>query len=293
MTPAPARREAFAAAKVNLFLHVGPKAADGYHPIASLFVFADVGDRLVLDDEAASGLVIDGPFGTGLSAGPDNLVVRAREALSPDLPAGLKLEKALPLAAGLGGGSADAAATLRLLNPLLPRPRAPDELEAIAAGLGADVAACLESRAVMATGRGDELSPAPTLPVLPAVLLNPGVESPTGAVYRAFDETASAPSADRPTMPAALATPREVADLVARTRNDLEAPAVALSPAIGEALEALHGAPETLVARMSGSGATSFALCASMAEAEALAGRLAAAHPRWWVRACRLGGPWT
>jgi len=292
MTPAPARREAFAAAKVNLFLHVGPKAADGYHPIASLFVFADVGDRLVLDDEAASGLVIGGPFGTGLSAGPDNLVVRAREALAPDLPAGLTLEKALPLAAGLGGGSADAAATLRLLNPLLPRPRAPAKLEAIAAGLGADVAACLESRAVMATGRGDELSPAPTLPVLPAVLVNPGVESPTGTVYRAFDETASAPSADRPAMPAALATPREVADLVARTRNDLEAPAVALSPTIGEALAALRDAPETLAARMSGSGATSFALCETMAEAEALAGRLAAAHPRWWVRACRLGGPW-
>jgi 4-diphosphocytidyl-2-C-methyl-D-erythritol kinase len=293
MTAAPVRREAFAAAKVNLFLHVGPKAADGYHPIASLFVFADVGDRLLLDEGAARGLSIDGPFGTGLSTGPDNLVLRARDALSPDLAVRLKLEKALPLAAGLGGGSADAAATLRLLNPLLPRPRAPGEIVAIAAALGADVAACLESRAVMAMGRGDELSPAPTLPVLPAVLVNPGVESPTGAVYRAFDETASAPSADRPAMAAALATPREVADLVARTRNDLEAPAVDLSPAIGEALAALHGAPEALVARMSGSGATCFALCETMAEAGALAERLAAAHPRWWVRACRLGGPWT
>ncbi len=292
MRAAQRRREAFAAAKVNLFLHVGALAADGYHPIASLFVFADIGDRLRLHDEASGALTIEGPFGTGLSAGSDNLVIRARAALAPGLAFGLALDKALPLAAGLGGGSADAAATLRLLNPLLPQPRSGAELAGMAAALGADVAACLESRAVIATGRGDQLSPAPRLPVLHAVLVNPGVESPTAAVYRAFDEDASRASADVPDMPAALATPREAAALVAATRNDLEAPAVRLSPVIGEALDALRAAPETLAARMSGSGATSFALCEDGAQAETLAARLAAAHPGWWVRACRLGGPW-
>jgi 4-diphosphocytidyl-2-C-methyl-D-erythritol kinase len=290
--PAPGAT-AFAAAKVNLFLHVGPLAADGYHPIASLFVFADIGDTLRLGDGASGRLTIEGPFGAGLSAGADNLVARAREALSPRLATDLVLEKDLPLAAGIGGGSADAAATLRLLNPRLPRPRPDDELLAIAAALGADVAACVESRAVIATGRGEQLSPAPRLPVLHAVLVNPGVESPTGPVFRAFDREASIAPAACPPMPATLSTPGEVAVLVARTRNDLEAPAIGLSPSIGAVLEALRAAPETLAARMSGSGATSFALCDGAAEAEALAGRLASAHPDWWVRACRLGGPWT
>jgi 4-diphosphocytidyl-2-C-methyl-D-erythritol kinase len=293
MTQPVPRATAFAAAKVNLFLHVGPLAPDGYHPIASLFVFADIGDRLRLDEGAGAGLRIEGPFGAGLSTGADNLVVRARDALSPDWAPGLVLEKALPLAAGLGGGSADAAAALRLLNPLLPRPRSAAALMAIAAGLGADVAACVESLAVIATGRGEQLSPAPRLPVLYAVLANPGVESPTGPVFRAFDQRASEAPAACPPMPAALDTPREVAELIARTRNDLEAPAISLTPAIGMVLEALRAAPETLAARMSGSGATSFALCQGAAEAEALAGRLAAARPDWWVRACRLGGPWT
>ena len=141
MTAAPARREAFAAAKVNLFLHVGPTGADGYHSIASLFVFADVGDRLRLGDGASGALSIEGPFAAGLSAGADNLVARAREALSPGLATDLVLEKGLPLAAGIGGGSADAAAALRLLNSLLPKPRTEAELMAIASGLGADVAA--------------------------------------------------------------------------------------------------------------------------------------------------------
>jgi 4-diphosphocytidyl-2-C-methyl-D-erythritol kinase len=289
--PAPGAT-AFAAAKVNLFLHVGPLAADGYHPIASLFVFADIGDILRLGEGASGRLTIEGPFAAGLSAGADNLVARAREALSPGLATDLVLEKDLPLAAGIGGGSADAAAILRLLNPRLPRPHSDDEVLAIAAALGADVAACVDSRAVIATGRGEQLSPAPHMATLHAVLANPGVESPTGPVFRAFDRAASQGPAKCPVLPAALKTPRDAAQLVARTRNDLEAPAIGLTPSIGAVLEALRAAPETLTARMSGSGATSFALCDGAAEAEALAGRLAAAHPDWWVRACRLGGPW-
>jgi 4-diphosphocytidyl-2-C-methyl-D-erythritol kinase len=292
MTPPAPKARAFAAAKVNLFLHVGPAAADGYHPIASLFVFADVGDRLGLGDGSSGALRIEGPFAAGLSAGPDNLVARAREALSPGLATDLVLEKGLPLAAGIGGGSADAAAALRLLNPMLSTPRTDAELMAIAAALGADVAACLESHAVIATGRGDVLTAAPRLPMLHAVLVNPGVESPTGPVCRAYDAGAVR-DAMSPPMPSAFDTPREVADLVARTRNDLEAPALSLTPAIGTVLKALRDAPETLAARMSGSGATSFALCEGAAEAQSLARRLGAARPGWWVRACQLGGPWT
>jgi 4-diphosphocytidyl-2-C-methyl-D-erythritol kinase len=288
MTPPAPGATAFAAAKVNLFLHVGPLGADGYHPIASLFVFADLGDALRLGEGASGRLTIEGSFGAGLSAGADNLVARARAALSPNLATDLVLEKILPLAAGLGGGSADAAATLRLLNPLLPEPHLDAELMAIAASLGADVAACLESRAVIATGRGEQLSPAPRLPELHAVLANPGVESPTGPVFRVYD--AGAPqTAECPPMPAAFTTPREVADLIARTRNDLEAPALSLAPPISEVLQALRAAPETLAARMSGSGATSFALCEDAATAQALASRLATAQPAWWVRPCRLG----
>ncbi len=284
--PAPEAR-AFAAAKVNLFLHVGPLGADGYHPIASLFVFANIGDSLRLGEGADARLSIEGPFGAGLSTGSDNLVARARAALSPGLATDLVLEKGLPLAAGIGGGSADAAATLRLLNPLLPRPRSDAELLAIAAALGADVAACLQSRAVIATGRGEQLSPAPDLPELHAVLANPGVESPTGPVFRAYD-AGLAQAATCPPMPDAFKTPGDVADLIARTRNDLEAPALDLTPAIGDVLQALRAAPEALAARMSGSGATSFALCEDAPAAETLATRLAFAHPAWWVRACRL-----
>jgi 4-diphosphocytidyl-2-C-methyl-D-erythritol kinase len=288
MTPPASGAGAFAAAKINLFLHVGLLGADGYHPIASLFVFADIGDTLRLGLGASGRLIIEGPFGDGLSAGADNLVARARAALSPGLATDLVLEKSLPLAAGIGGGSADAAATLRLLNPLLPAPRAEAELMAIAAALGADVAACLEGRAVIATGRGEQLSPAPRLPELHAVLANPGALSPTGPVFRAYD--AGLPmDAACPPMPAAFETPQDVADLIDRTRNDLEAPALGLTPAIGEVLQALRAAPETLAARMSGSGATSFALCEDAGAAKALAARLAAAHPSWWVRACRLG----
>ncbi len=292
MTPPASGARAFAAAKVNLFLHVGPLAADGYHPIASLFVFADIGDELRLGEGVSGRLSIEGPFGAGLSAGADNLVARARAALSPGLATDLVLEKGLPLAAGIGGGSADAAATLRLLNPLLPEPRSEVELMTLAAALGADVAACLGSRAVIATGRGEQLSPAPHLPELHAVLANPGVESPTGPVFRAFD-AGGAQTAVCPSMPDAFASADEVAALIAGTRNDLEAPALSLTSAIGEVLRALDAAPETLAARMSGSGATSFALCEDVAAAQALAARLAATHPAWWVRACRLGGPWT
>lgn len=290
--------ERLAPAKVNLFLHVGPLGADGYHPICSLMVFADIGDRVRLSPAAAMAFEAVGPFAGALGAGADNLVPRARDRLLAELevpaaPFRLTLDKRLPIAAGLGGGSADAAATLNLIAASLAASGAdrPGEarLEDMARELGADVAACLGSRSVIAEGRGDRLTPAPPMPPLDAVLANPGAASSTEAVYRAFDAAPGPPRADRPGLPRAFQSALEVIDFARGRRNDLEAPALALQPLIGEALAALRAEPETRLARMSGSGATCFALCENSHDARRVADRLAATHPGWWVRACRLG----
>jgi 4-diphosphocytidyl-2-C-methyl-D-erythritol kinase len=145
---------------------------------------------------------------------------------------------------------------------------------------------------VIAEGLGERLSAAPILPVLDAVLVNPGVASPTGAVYRGYDAAGAPGGADRPVLPHTFESVEELAAVMNGLRNDLEAPAIALNPAIGEALAALRGEPEALLARVSGSGATCFALCASDIEAEGLAERIERLRPDWWVRRCRLGGPW-
>jgi 4-diphosphocytidyl-2-C-methyl-D-erythritol kinase len=283
---------AFAAAKVNLYLHVAPPTADGYHPIASLMAFADVGDTVTAEPADTLSLSIQGPFGAGLSAQADNLVLRAARALlahagRPDAGARLVLTKALPIAAGLGGGSSDAGAALRLLNDMLGLGCDDTHLETVAADIGADGAACVRGRMLTAEGRGERLSPAPSMPPLPAVLVNPGVPSPTGAVYQAYDAGGAPGGADLP-IPPPLCTVADVAAWLAACRNDLEPPALALEPRIGEALNALAAEPESILTRMSGSGATCFALCETRDAAEALAARLAAAHPRWWVRACTL-----
>jgi 4-diphosphocytidyl-2-C-methyl-D-erythritol kinase len=283
---------AFAAAKVNLYLHVAPPTPDGFHPIASLMAFADVGDQVSAKPASALSLSIKGPFGEGLSAEADNLVLRAARLLLDyaglkDVGARLVLTKALPIAAGLGGGSSDAGAALRLLNDMLALGLDERALEAVAARIGADGAACVRGRALIAEGRGERLSPAPPLPELPAVLVNPGVPSPTGPVYRAYDASGAPGAADRPDAPP-LASVAAAAAWLATCRNDLEPPALALEPRIGEALAALKAEPESLLTRMSGSGATCFALCESRAAAKALAARLAAAHPAWWVKACVL-----
>jgi 4-diphosphocytidyl-2-C-methyl-D-erythritol kinase len=254
--------------------------------------FADVGDTVAGDLALELSLRIGGPFGEGLSAGADNLVLRAAGALlaragRPEAGARLVLTKSLPIAAGLGGGSSDAGAALRLLNALHGLGFDDQALEAVAAEIGADGAACLRQRLLVAEGRGEKLSPPPAMPPLPAVLVNPGVPSPTGAVYRAYDDSGAPGRADRPEPPP-LRTTRAAAEWLARCRNDLEAPALQQEPRIGEALDALKAQPETLLARMSGSGATSFALTGTRAEAEALAARLSAAQPGWWVKACTL-----
>jgi 4-diphosphocytidyl-2-C-methyl-D-erythritol kinase len=290
-------RTVFAPAKVNLFLHVGAPGADGYHPICSLMAFADVGDRLTLREAPALQLDVRGPFAVGAPATGDNLVLRAAHALlararGPVAPLGLVLEKMLPVAAGLGGGSSDAGAALRLLRETQGLAIEDADLERIAAALGADGAACLWGRPVVAEGRGERLSAAPALPLVDAVLVNPGVPVSTPAVYRALDAGAGFGDVARPSMPAAFETVAELAGWLATQRNDLERPAVATAPEVGAVLETLAGERETLLARVSGSGGTCFALCAGDIEAEGLAERIVALRPDWWVRRCRLGGPW-
>jgi len=289
----------FAPAKINLFLHVGPLQSDGYHPVVSLMVFADVGDTLRLRGAAEMGFGLEGPFAGALGPKGDNLVLAARDRLLATLAAPprsfhLTLDKQVPIAAGLGGGSADAAAALRLIGRHLAAAglAGPDgeTLTALARGLGADVAACLDAVPVIASGRGDLLAAAPLLPTLAGVLVNPRAPAPTGAVYGAFDAAGSPGRADAPVLPPRFDTAEQVVAFLEQTRNDLEAPALTVQPAIGAVLAALTASPEALLARMSGSGATCFALCAGPGPAGRLAARLAADHPTWWVRPCALAG---
>jgi 4-diphosphocytidyl-2-C-methyl-D-erythritol kinase len=290
-------REAFAAAKLNLFLHVGAPAADGYHPLCSLMAFADLGDRVETREADALALQVRGPFAAGLAEEGDNLVLRAARALTEHLrrplpPKGLLLDKRLPVAAGLGGGSSDAGAALRLLREAWAPDLSDADLEAVAASLGADGAACLWGRPVLAQGRGEQLTPSPGLPAMDAVLVNPRVAVSTAGVYRAFDEAAVFGDVAPPSMPDTFESVEELAGWLTTTRNDLQAPAVALAPQVGDVLATLADEPEALIARMSGSGATCFALCSGDLEAEGLAERLEAMRPAWWVKRCRLGGPW-
>ena len=288
---------AFAPAKINLFLHVGAPGDDGYHPLCSLMAFADVGDRVVLHEADALAVRVHGPVSGMLAGEGDNLVLRAARALlararGPQPLVGLSLEKLLPVAAGLGGGSSDAGAALRLLRTALGVQVDDVELEAIAASLGADGAACLWGRPVLAQGRGEQLSPAPVLPPIEAVLVNPRVEVSTPAVYRAFDGLGDFGDVTPPPMPDAFESVEEMAAWLGFMRNDLQAPAIGLAPAIGDVLALLADERETLLARVSGSGATCFAICASDIEADALAERVAGLRPDWWTVRCRLGGPW-
>jgi 4-diphosphocytidyl-2-C-methyl-D-erythritol kinase len=288
---------ALAPAKVNLFLHVGAPDGSGYHPLCSLMAFADVGDVLTLRAGEGLSLELQGPFAGALTGDDDNLVLRAARALlaeAPSPPRGLSivLEKLLPVASGLGGGSSDAGAILRLLRSALDLPVEDTRLEALAAALGSDGPACLWGRPVVAQGRGEQLSAAPTLPPLDAVLVNPGVAVSTPAVYRAFDVEGTFGTVASPAMPDAFESAAELAAWLAGQRNDLQAAALSVAPEVGAVLSTLAGEPESLLARVSGSGGTCFALCESDIEAEGLAARLAQMEPAWWVRRCRLGGPW-
>ena len=286
-------RTALAPAKVNLFLHVGPGDGDGYHPLASLVAFADSGDVVAIELAERLSLTVTGPFGGGL-AGDDNLILRALRALGRaagigEPPLAVTLDKHLPIAAGLGGGSSDAGATLRLAREALELDLDDAALAVVAAEVGADGPMCLFARPAWAEGRGEVLTPEPRLPPLHAVLVNPGVPSPTGAVYRAYDAGPGA-TADRPAGPGDWSA-ATVIDWLSALRNDLQAPAIGLEPVIGAALDAVAAAPGVALARMSGSGATVFGLCRAAAAANAAAAALSAAHPDWWVRPCTIGAP--
>lgn len=280
----------FAPAKINLYLHVGAPRADGFHPLDSLVVFArDAGDVLAAAADEALTLEIDGPFADALPAGPENLVLKAAHALAAHggvpAKAALHLTKHLPIASGIGGGSADAAAALRVLNHLWGLRASEADLESVAATLGSDVAVCVTSAPAFMRGVGADLTPV-EVPAVHAVLVNPGVASPTGPVYRALDAAARFGDLAPPGAP-----PGEEAALrawLSGLRNDLESPAVTLTPAIGLALSALRGAAPGGLVRMSGSGATCFALPDAPA-AEDLAGRLRHRHPDWWICATPLG----
>lgn len=280
-----------APAKVNLFLHVGPVAADGYHPLASLVAFADVGDAVTVEPSGRLSLTVNGPFSNGLNDGGDNLIIQALRALGQatgagDPPVAVTLDKQLPIAAGLGGGSSDAGAALKAARDLLGLPLDDPFLADIAASVGADGPMCLHARAAWAEGRGDRLTFEPNLPPLHAVLVNPGVLSPTGAVYRALDEGRPG-TADRPEPPGDWRS-SSVIDWLSALRNDLEACAVALQPAIGETLSETARLPGVRLVRMSGSGATVFALFDAADQAAAAARTLALTRPDWWVRATAL-----
>jgi 4-diphosphocytidyl-2-C-methyl-D-erythritol kinase len=271
--------EAFAAAKVNLCLHVVGQRADGYHLLDSLVAFAGVGDRVTVAPAAGLTLAVEGPQGAALGAGEDNLVLRAARAFGPGRGAEMRLFKHLPVASGIGGGSADAAAALRALAELwgLPLPDAATVL-----GLGADVPVCLHGRAVRMGGVGEVLGPVPPLPAAWIVLANPGVQVATPAVFAALKRK------DNPGLPEvpAFADLGTLAKWLMLQRNDLEAPALVLAPVIARVLEALAAQPGARVARMSGSGATCFALFARQAEAAAAAAALA--RPGWWTAAAPL-----
>ena len=260
------------------------RRADGYHLLDSLVAFADIADEILAAPAASLSLDVTGDFAASLGGAGDNLVWRAATAFAQRLGrmpgAALTLRRTLPVSSGIGGGSSDAAAALRALARLWQAPVPAD----LAASLGADVPVCMVPRASWLGGIGEEVSAAPALPDAAIVLANPGVALPTADVFRRRAGAFSAPARF-------ASSPRDaahLASLLAERRNDLTDAAVELVPEIGDVLAQLAATEGALLARMSGSGATCFALYAARETAEAAAQTLAAAHARWWVRAGRI-----
>jgi len=283
----------FAPAKVNLTLHVLGRRADGYHEIESLVAFADVGDRLSFLPGDALELEVGGPGAAAAGSDADNLVLKAARELAnrvEDLGTGrFILDKQLPVAAGLGGGSSDAAAALRLLsrhNDLAPGDA---RLHAAARETGADVPVCLALKARMMRGIGEILSEPISLPGLPAVLVNPGVAVPTRDVFAALAASVLKSPAQPDDFIAIAADAASLMSILAARGNDLEIPAIKLQAIIADVLQSMQNFPGCLLARMSGSGATCFGLFGSIAAAQDAAQRMQECHPGWWVRATTLG----
>ena len=260
----------FAPAKINLCLHVTGRTTAGYHLLDSLVVFADAGDRITLHPGPALSLRVTGPFAEKVPEDARNLVWRAAEAAG--WTGAMELHKALPNGAGIGGGSSDAAAVLTALG-------APEQ----ALSLGADVPVCLRPVPQIMRGIGEDVQPVPGVPPLDLVLVNPGVPLSTPAVFGALAQRENAPMAPLPTHGGRAA----FVDWLCAQRNDLQAPARALCPEVGQALAALEGAA---LVRMSGSGTTCWGLFDDAVAAREAAARLNQQHPGWWVRAVRTGG---
>lgn len=267
--------EGFAPAKINLTLHVTGQREDGYHLLDSLVVFADVGDRLVVEAADEMSLDVTGPFAAGVPDDASNLCWRAAEMFGE--PVAIRLEKHLPHPAGIGGGSSDAAAVLRAMEKLFQRP-----FEGDALGLGADVPVCRLTNAARMQGIGEILTPLRLNPIA-AVLVNPGVDVPTPKVFKALGSRKNPPMTDMPSMN----FPARFWSWLETQRNDLEQPAQNLAPVVSEVLHALSGRGARVV-RMSGSGATCFGLFEDRGLAELEAKEIARQHPEWWVRAVQL-----
>jgi 4-diphosphocytidyl-2-C-methyl-D-erythritol kinase len=269
-----------APAKVNLYLHITGRRADGYHLLDSLVVFAGVGDVLEAAPSDTLSLRVEGPFAAGLADEPDNLVLRAARALAAvaGVPARarLVLHKNLPVASGIGGGSADAAAAFRLLSRLWDLRLDPSAMARPTLALGADVPVCLAGRAARMSGIGEQLATAPRLPDCGILLVNPGVAVATADVFRIRRGPWSSPAP----LPASWSDAASLAHHLRQLHNDLEPAAVALQPVIGNVLAALTEIPGCRLARMSGSGATCFGLFDTPEIAARAASQIR--HPGWW-----------
>ncbi len=274
--------KAFAPAKINLTLHVTGQRADGYHLLDSLVVFADVGDHITVapaSNGAGLNLSVTGPLAQGVPTDDSNLVIKAAR-LAGVRDAHIALDKHLPAEAGIGGGSSDAAATLRALTEEFGC-AAPETLER----LGADVPVCFAAKAARMSGTGEQVSVLANFPTLPALLVNPRISVATPPVFRALTQKDNAP------MPAelpAFSSVSDVATWLQTMRNDLQEPAMSLHPGIAEALQVLSGLESVQFARMSGSGATCFALFDTIDQAHEAAASLQQVHPSWWVQSCTL-----
>ncbi|MFO1184307.1 MAG: 4-(cytidine 5'-diphospho)-2-C-methyl-D-erythritol kinase [Bauldia sp.] len=279
-----------APAKVNLALNVTGRGDDGYHALDTLAVFAAMGDivRGEVDRSGAIATDVIGPFAEDIvyaTAAGENLAERAARALAAAYPkrklgVALTLDKRLPVASGLGGGSSDAAATLRLLDRLWGLDAETADLHRIALTLGSDVPMCLEARPTRATGRGEKLAPIAGMPRLALLLVNPGVPVATATIFKRLAPPFDPPL---PALPAAFKSVFELVIWLRQSGNRLEEPAIAEAPVIARALKVLKADTDCLLARMTGSGATCFGIFASLAAAQRAEVRMRASRPDWWV----------
>lgn len=273
-----------ARAKVNLALHVTGRRPDGYHELDMLVAFADTGDTVILTPSDQDRFDIDGPMAGEIEADVDNLVMQAlrgfRETAGRSKPLAIRLTKRLPIASGIGGGSADAAATLRGLCRLHGLATEDPAIAALARSLGADVPMCLASQPARVTGIGERIAPTAGRLSFGLLLVNPRVGVSTPAVFRALDRRDNSPI---PALPAFDGTTGLATFLSRETRNDLEAPAMAIAPVIVDVIAVLADLPGIRLARMSGSGATCFGLFDTREAAEAAGAQLATKHPAWWI----------